>query len=175
MTIIEKAKESDLIKVAETYDIHIKHEMETESYTNWVLGLYPTIETAKKAYERGDLYVLRCDDRVVGSMIVNGVQLDDYRKIEWEYKAPDDQVIVVHTLCIIPEYAGKGLGSKMIEYAASLGLSTGCTVMRLDTYAGNYPAQKFYNKLGFRISGVLPVLFQGVIPEDLMFLEKKLI
>ncbi len=175
MTVIEKAKESDLEKVAQTYEILIRHEMKNGSYTNWVLGLYPTVETAKKAFLADSLYVLRHEDRVVGSMIVNKLQLDDYRKIEWEYEADDDKVIVVHTLCIIPECAGMGFGRKMIEYASSLGISDGCTVMRLDTYAGNYPAQKFYERLGFRISGVLPVIFMGVIPEDLMFLEKKLI
>ena len=47
----------------------------------------------------------------------------------------------------------------------------GCTVIRLDTWAGNTPAARLYQTNGFSLCGRAEVLFQGRIPEELIFLE----
>lgn len=46
-----------------------------------------------------------------------------------------------------------------------------CAVIRLDTWAGNVPAVTLYRKNGFSLCGRAQVLFQGKIPEELVFLE----
>ena len=34
-------------------------------------------------------------------MILNQVQPEDYKDVDWEYKAEENEVLVIHTLCYI--------------------------------------------------------------------------
>ena len=78
---------------------------------------------------------------------------------------------MVHTLCIPPRYAGQGLGRECVSRIKQLAATMGCTVIRLDTWAGNIPAATLYQKNGFSLCGRAQVLFQDKIPEELVFLE----
>ena len=46
--------------------------------------------------------------------------------------------------------------------------------MRIDTYAHNEPAKSLYQKNGFRIAGYYESLLEGLIKEELAFLEYKI-
>lgn len=166
------AAASDLDAIGRHYTQLLTHEAETgRSTTNWVLGVYPTRETAAKALAEGTLYVLEEAGEMVASVILNQYQDDFYRSIPWQYPAEDNQVLVIHTLCIPPRHAGRGLGRQMVQYAKQHAAAMSCTVIRLDTWAGNTPAARLYQKNGFSLCGRAEVLFQGRIPEELIFLE----
>ena len=107
-------------------------------------------------------------------MILNQHQAEVYSEIPWAYPAPPEKVLVVHTLCIPPSAAGKGFGTQMVRCAEEKARESGCSVLRLDTYAGNHPAAALYKKLGYRYAGIRPTLHEGVIPEELIFFEKLL-
>ena len=107
----------------------------------------------------------------VASVILNQHQDEFYAEINWQYSAPPEQVLVIHTLCIPPCHAGRGLGRQMVQYAKQHAAAMGCTVIRLAAWAGNTPAARLYQKNGFSLCGRAEVLFQGRIPEELIFLE----
>ena len=90
-----------------------------------------------------------------------------------EIRALCDQAIKYHcaSVCIPPCHAGRGLGRQMVQYAKQHAAAMGCTVIRLDTWAGNTPAARLYQTNGFSLCGRAEVLFQGRIPEELIFLE----
>ena len=174
MVLIRKALKKDIDGVEKGYTDLIMYEMDHVRNSNWVLGGYPTRESADKAFSAGTLYVLEEDGKICASMIMNEIQLEEYKSINWEYPAEDDRVRVVHTLCISHESARKGYGRMMMEYAENESKNAGFQVLRIDTYAGNEPAKGLYKSLGFRYAGKLESLFMGKIPEELVFFEKKL-
>ena len=166
------AAASDLDTIERHYTELLTHETETgRSTTNWVLGVYPTRETAAKAQAEGALYVLEEAGETVASVILNQHQDEFYAEINWQYSAPPEQVLVIPTLCIPPCHAGRGLGRQMVQYAKQHAAAMGCTVIRLDPWAGNPPAARLYQTNGFSLCGRAEVLFQGRIPEELIFLE----
>ena len=171
--MIRLAKAEDLDFVAESYVELLTFEQEHGRHSNWVLNVYPTRQTAQTSWEAGTLYVLWEDGQLCASMILNQVQPVDYAQIPWSIPAREEEVFVIHTLCIPPAKAGKGYGRQMVQYALEQAKARGCKAVRLDTYAGNEPAAAFYQKLGFRYAGRASVLFQGQIPEEQIFFEKE--
>lgn len=167
---IRKATARDLDVVEKSYEALLSGGQSTPS--GWVLGVYPTRAWAAENLQ--NLYVLMEGETFGASMILNQSQAEEYRLIPWEYPAEDKDVWVVHTLCVPPSESGKGYGRAMVEFAMEEAKKLGGGVMRLDTASKNIPAQKLYLSHGFRLAGKMRVLHQGLIPEELVFLEQRL-
>lgn len=168
---IRLALPSDLDGVAASYDELLFHEEQYGSSTSWKRGLYPTRAFAEEAQREGTLYVLRENGRILASMILNNKQAEDYKKIDWRYPAAEKEALVIHTLCIPPSQARRGLGRKMVAFALRRARERGYAVCRLDTSARNKPAQRLYESCGFRYAGRAEVLHEGVLQVELVFLE----
>ncbi|WP_273523134.1 GNAT family N-acetyltransferase [Mailhella massiliensis] len=171
--MIRRAAEHDIDVVEKHYTELLTFEREHGSTTNWELGVYPTRSVAEKGVADGTLYVLEENGEVCASMLLNHVQLDVYASIDWRYPAEPDKVLVIHTLCVPPSQAGKGAGSRMVRFALDEAARRGCDVIRLDTWEHNEPAARLYRRLGFRDAGKASTLFEGLIAENLIFLEKR--
>ncbi|MDY3985530.1 GNAT family N-acetyltransferase [Dysosmobacter sp.] len=105
---------------------------------------------------------------------LNAVQLPEYGQIPWIIPANPKQVAVIHTLCIHPAYSGRGLARRMVAFCEEEARRQGRTVMRLDTWEGNLPANNMYPALGYRYAGAAEFFFQGFIREILNCYEKAL-
>ena len=106
---IRKAASADLDAVALIYShIHTEEE-QGRAVIGWQRGVYPERETAEKALERDDLFVEELDGGPVGTAIINQQQVDVYAGAPWEYEAPEDRVMVLHTLVIDPQAPARGL------------------------------------------------------------------
>ena len=169
------ATEEDLPQIASIYEEILSQEEATQSYTNWIRGVYPTIETARNALQQGWLYVIEQEGAICATAILNHVQLPEYQEIDWAYPGEGEQIFVIHTLCVPPSRSGQGLARSFVAFAEDLAAQKGCTALRLDTYEGNLPAASLYTKLGWRYAGSAYFLFQGVIPEVLKCFEKQII
>mgnify|MGYP000031616778 FL=1 len=172
--MIRRALEQDVAAIGNTYTELLRHEEEHGSSSNWRLGVYPTETTAAEAVSQGTMFVLEEEGEICASMVLNQNQAAEYASIPWEYEAEPEEVLVLHTLCIPPSKAGRGYGKQMAAYAKKFALDMGCTVMRIDTFSGNEPAKGLYQKNGFRIAGYAQVLHEGVIEEELVYLECRL-
>ena len=114
MMIIRKATEADLEAVVKIYDeVHIAEE-NGKATIGWKRGIYPVERTAQDSLNRGDLFVQEEDDKIVGTAIINKIQVDSYEKGDWEYPAEDDKVMVLHTLIISPSAGGQGYGKAFV-------------------------------------------------------------
>ena len=102
--MIRKATEHDIDAVERGYTELLTHEKDNGSNSNWVLGVYPTRSVAEDSCRAGTLYVMECDGGICASMILNQVQSEEYYGIAWEYPARDDEVLILHTLCIPVSY-----------------------------------------------------------------------
>ena len=172
-SMIRQAVPADIPAIAETYRALLTYEEQHGSTSNWKPDVYPTIAVPESKVPTGTMYVLEEDGEICASMVINHDQAEEYAKVDWQYPGEGDKVLVIHTLCIPPEKAGHGYGSRMVEYAQQMAAETGCEVIRIDTYVHNEPAKKLYQKHGFRIAGSGMSLLQGLIEEELVFLERK--
>ena len=172
--MIRKAQETDLPAVAAIYEAILDGEERGPVYTNWQRGKYPTIDTARQAQEAGTLYVGEEDGVLWGVVNLNGLQLPEYDAIPWSIPAARDEVGVIHTLCIRPSCHGRGYARQMVAFCEEESRRLGRTVIRLDTWEGNLPANHLYPSLGYHYAGQAEFFFMGFVRENLNCYEKKL-
>ena len=200
--IFRKATQKDISAVAEIYsDVHTAEEQGL-AVIGWVREIYPTAETARAAQGRGDLFVaevclnefaekdMECENcgesrsagsdgdsgkkKIVGTAIINKSQVDVYEGAPWKYLAPENQVMVLHTLVIDPKESGKGYGAAFVRFYEQYALKHGCLYLRMDTIAINARARALYKKLGYTEIDIVPCVLNGIENVPLVLLEKKL-
>ena len=171
---IRPATAADLNGITAIYDAILDREEAGPVYTNWQRGKYPTTDTARQALEAGTLYVGQEDGFLWGVVNLNGIQLPEYDAIPWTIPAEREQVAVIHTHCIHPAASGQGRAKQMVAFCEEESRRQGKTVMRLDTWEGNLPANRMYPALDYRYAGAAEFFFQGFIREILNCYEKAL-
>ena len=171
---IRKAEAKDIDAIADIYAaIHTAEEQGLVTI-GWQRGVYPEKETALEALKRDDLFVAEKDGNIVGSAILNQQQVDVYTDGNWEYKVPDNKVMVMHTLVIDPKGQKSGLGKAFVEFYEKYSLKQGCPYLRMDTNAKNTNARNLYKKLGYKEIGIVPCAFNRIDGVNLVLLEKKI-
>lgn len=170
--MIRIAKEGDLNQVEEIYNELLDHEAKTVSYTNWQKGLYPTLTYARTAFEQNTLFVGEENGILYGCVILNQIQPPEYADINWNHQVDSESVMVIHTLCIRPSWAGNGKGKEFIKFFEEYARKKDWKVIRLDTYEGNIPACQLYLSIGYSYAGTTKFHFQNVIWEKLKCFEK---
>lgn len=173
--MIRPARAGDLTAIEAIYNAIFDAEEAGPVYTNWQRGKYPTRDTARQVLEEGTLYVGEEETGFLWGVVnLNGSQLPEYARIPWRFAAEAEQVAVPHTLCIHPARKGRGLAREMIAFCEAEARRQGRTVMRLDTWEGNLPANHLYPLLGYSLAGATEFFFQGYIHEILNCYEKQL-
>lgn len=170
--IIRKATEADIDVVEKLYDaIHTAEEAGQQTI-GWIRGIYPVRETAERACDRGELWVLEDDGEIHGTGIINNTQDASYANGNWAGEAPDDKVCVLHTLVIDPACSGRGYGKAFVAFYENYAMETGCTELRFDTNERNSVARTMYKKLGYTEVGIVKTDFNGLDQINLVLLEK---
>lgn len=172
--MFRKAGPKDIDAIAAIYEKLHDLEESGQGCTGWLRGVYPTRETALSALEQGDLFVEVEEGSVVAAARINQEQVDVYADCPWAYEAPPEQVMVIHTLVVDPETAGRGYGSRFVAFYEDYAREKGCTCLRMDTNQRNLPARSLYGKLGYREAGIMPCNFNGISGIGLVCLEKRL-
>ena len=174
MINIRKAEAADIKQIAAIYE-HIHNEESSGSLTTgWIKGVYPAEQTAADAVSRGDMYVCEDDGGILASAIINHQQVDVYAEGNFIYEAPDNEIMVIHTLTVEPKASGRGIGSAFVDFYERLAKQENCTVLRLDTNERNTGARALYNKLGYQEAGIVPCVFNGIPDVNLVLFEKRI-
>ena len=172
-----------MIRKAETKDLDVVDRLYREIHdaeaaglitTGWIREIYPVRETAEAALSRNDLFVLEDAGHILGSGIINQVQVDVYEGAPWKHQVPDDRVCVLHTLVISPAARGKGYGRVFIRFYEDYALQHGCTELRIDTNERNLAARAMYSKYGYQEISIVPTTFNGIAGVNLVLLEKQI-
>lgn len=173
--LIRKANcEKDVIAAAEIYEeIHTEEEAGRVT-TGWLRGVYPTAEDARSSLEKGELFVMLEGNEIVASVRINKEQVDVYADAKWSVDAPDDEVMVLHTLTVSPRHARKGCAKRFLRFYEAYALQNGCRYLRIDTNERNATARAMYKKQGYTEVGAVPCVFNGIRGVNLVCLEKTL-
>ena len=172
--MIRKAVPADIAAVSYLYEkIHDAEEAGLVTI-GWERQTYPTEKTARAAVEADELYVLEEGGKILAAARINAEQMPAYEFAAWEYAAKPDEVLVMHTLCVLPSEAGRGLGSAFVRFYEELARGSGRPYLRIDTNERNANARRLYKKLGYKEIGVIPCEFCGIAGVNLVCIEKKL-
>ncbi len=173
MMKIRKADKNDIIKVSEIYeDIHALEEKGLLT-TGWVRGVYPTSDTAQKAFYDDELFVMEVCGKIVAAARINNIQDEVYSEGNWKYPAGEDEVTVLHTLVVSPGCSGKGYAKAFVRFYEEYAKNTGSAVLRMDTNEKNTRARKLYASMGYEEAGIVSCEFNGISSVNLVLLEKK--
>jgi ribosomal protein S18 acetylase RimI-like enzyme len=170
--MIRKAVMSDAAGIVETYEELFQWNEDNGVFMTWIRGIYPTMDTARSAISAGTMYVNVDDDgSIIGSVVLDHDQPDEYASVDWQVQALRKEVLVVHTLCVTPSKRRRGAGRQLVEFALGLARDTGCRTVRLDTGSGNTGALAMYRRCGFKTVGTQKVMMPGDILEEHIYLE----
>lgn len=168
------ATSADIGQIAKIYEqIHTETEAGRLT-TQWVRDVYPTAKTAEEAIQRGEMFVEEEEGQIVAAARINQEQASEYANASWIHHAPDNQVMVLHTLVVSPSAEGRGYGSKFVAFYEEYALAHGCHYLRMDTSTKNLAARALYKKLGYWECGTVLSEFNGIHEMELVCLEKKL-
>ena len=161
--MVRKATSNDIKSIANLYDRVIDFQAANGSYMSWIKNVYPTEKTAANALSLDTLYVYDADGKVAGSVILDCIQPDDYKALNWQTANDLRDAVVIHTLCVDPDYMGIGIATEMLSFAKELAKSLNCASIRLATNSKNLGAVNLYEKNGFVIIGYNKALLDGKI------------
>lgn len=173
--MIRKAKEKDILSIEKIYlSIH-EREQAGLAQIGWLPGIYPTMDTARMALDRNDLYVYEDENgMIVASAIINQIQVPEYKLGDWENEVDNDEIMVLHTLVVDPYISSKGIGTQMVSFYEKMAREQRCKALRMDTNAINEVARSFYKKKGYKEIGIVPCVFNNIPNVQLVLLEKSL-
>ena len=172
--MIRLATEADLDAIAAIYSAIHDLEEAGEVTIGWDRATYPTRATAAAALAAGDMFVLEDQGRVVAAARINQEQVPEYANAAWADDAPEDEVMVLHTLVVDPAVARSGYGKAFVAYYEEYALQHKCCYLRMDTNERNARARKMYEGLGYTEADIVPCVFNGIPGVQLVCLEKSL-
>lgn len=149
-----KCEATDFDRITTFYKYVSNHSPDMAKYGRWVYGQHPTDAMIQKYIDEGYMYHLESDGSILAAVALTPFQGNDYHPIKWNIDITDDEVLVVHILCVSPNVQRTGVAKKVmwevIRHAANIGKKA----VRLDALSCNEPAHKLYESLGFRRCGV---------------------
>ena len=112
---------------------------------------YPSTAVFKKDIERGELYVLENDKKVIATIVISTLIDDEYLPVKW--LTPTANNVYIHRLSVHPDHQGKGYAQKLMDFAENHAKKYNFISVRLDTFSQNKRNQKFYETRGYHQLG----------------------
>lgn len=147
---IEKATAADIDELEDLYDTLNDYLAANVNYPGWMKGVYPIREDAEAGIRKEKLYVAREGGRIAGAVILNHEPEEAYHGAPWGSEDDYDNLFVIHTFAVHPNYLKRGVGRKLLDYSLELAKRNRIKAVRLDVYEKNEPAIHLYESCGFR-------------------------
>jgi len=112
---------------------------------------YPSNNAFEKDIELGQLWVLKESDTIIGSVVISDIMDEEYKAVEW--LTTNAKNVYIHRLAIHPNYQGKGLAQKLMDFAETYAKENDFISVRLDTFSINKRNNIFYIKRGYQKLG----------------------
>ncbi|WML32981.1 GNAT family N-acetyltransferase [Clostridium sp. OS1-26] len=148
--IIEKGTVNDVDDLENLYNDLNDYLESGINYPGWAKGIYPIRETAVTGIQDNNLFVLKMNDEIAGSIILNHKPEAAYSQVTWGIEADYKDIIVIHTLVVHPKYMKSGVGKKLMNFAKKYSFEQGIKTIRLDVSIHNTPAISLYEKCGYK-------------------------
>lgn len=148
MMDIVKGNKQDLSSIVYLISECIKN-MESQGIYQWN-KFYPDSEIIENDIKNEECYILKDNAKCVAYVVLNQEQPLEYSQIRF---TDVENVLVIHRLCVHPEFQGKGLAKKILKFIEDYAIKNNYSCIRLDAYSGNEKALKLYENYGYKKVG----------------------
>jgi len=145
------ADSHDLERIDHLYRACIQY-LNTQEIYQWD-DQYPNIETYITYIDKRQLYLFEEDESLIGAVIINEVQADEWQMMDWKSRVAKSRMI--HALTINPDFQGKGYGQQVLKACETLCMDQGFSAIRLDAFSENPAAINLYEKNGYKKVGTV--------------------
>lgn len=124
---------------------------QNETYcTCWNITIYPHEEDLKKHIEQQEMYLYHQGAELVAAMVLTDHETEEYRNATWKVQAADHEVYFLQLLAVHPKFRGKHFSDQMMQFMIEAAHRNNKKALRLAVVKGNLPAERLYQKTGFR-------------------------
>ena len=149
MFFFEKAQDGDKDEVMQLLNA-AKENMKENGLDQWD-EIYPAISDVAKDIKEGTLTLVKQRGKLVAVYTLNKHQDAAYKF--GNFKDNSDNFIVLHRLCVKPEYRGMGIAARTLRHIDEEALKEGFSSIRLDVFTKNPRAVKLYESAGYSYAG----------------------
>lgn len=149
MFFYEKAGDDDRNAVMEIFDA-AKRRMSDEGIDQWD-ELYPAVCDVSKDIKDGTLMLVKQGKKLVAVYTLNKAQDTAYKF--GQFKDASDNFMVLHRLCVKPQYQGAGIAARILKHIDELAVKEGFSSIRLDVFTKNPRAVRLYENAGYCHAG----------------------
>ncbi len=167
---IVRARKEDHARLMSLYN-RCKDDLNGRGIYQWN-EKYPNDESVARCIESREQYLLVDGDQVVGTVVLNETQADEWKEVEWQFN--DTVPCAVHGLVVDPEKQGRGYGKKVLKTCEDFAREKGYAIMRLDVFPENRAAVGLYEKSGFVKRGAVQFDYKPVGHQEYHCYEKQL-
>ncbi|ABR50359.1 GCN5-related N-acetyltransferase [Alkaliphilus metalliredigens QYMF] len=96
-------------------------------------------------------HVFRDNNHCIAYVAINEKQSPEYSQIVWS--TDGRKVLVIHRLSVHPEFQGKGIARKFIDFIEDFAIKNQYSCIRLDAYSENTAALRLYDRMGYQRLG----------------------
>lgn len=123
----------------ERYNFTVEENPKSEDVEGLIGGLiaYNTSKAEPENYKRLAVFVRDNENRILGGILAH---------INWRW-------LFISQLWLADELRGKGYGQKLVAVVEQAAIAEGCRHAHVDTFS--FQARGFYEKLGYKVFGVL--------------------
>lgn len=114
---------------------------------------YPSQEAFTNDIQRGELFVLKHDKRMIGTIVISTFMDKEYEAVQW--LTPNKNNYYIHRLAVHPDYQHQGFARKLMDDAEAFAKAKKATSIRLDTFSKNQRNQRFYEARGYQKLGTI--------------------
>ena len=142
--VIESGTPADIDELEELYDNLNDYLSATTNYPGWIKGIYPVRENAVAGIEDNTPFVLRCNGKIAGSIILDHHPDEAYNSVSWKVDVDYSSIFVIRTFVVHPSFLKMGVGRALMDYSFEQAQQSGIKSIRLDVYENNLPAISLY-------------------------------
>ncbi|HIX36149.1 MAG TPA: GNAT family N-acetyltransferase [Candidatus Limosilactobacillus merdigallinarum] len=170
------AKLSDIPELCSFYQEVCGHQNEDKYSPDWQWGIHPSEAMLTDAINDPQEMLLIAVDgaRIAAAGVLYTGDDDIYDQGHWLQTYPQDTVRVLHLFATRPQYRGHGLSKQFLQYILQQAKANGARVVHLDIVASNMPAQRSYERAGFKVSQSLNLNYADIGPTPAKLMEASL-
>ena len=124
--------------------------MEKEGIHQWD-EIYPTTIEIGGDIQKNQMYIGKEGQDIAVCFTLSEECDEEYKNGSWQW--PDSRFIVIHRLCVNPNYQNQGIAAKTLEFIEKTAKLQGYESIRLDCFTQNPYSRKLYDKAGYLVVG----------------------
>ena len=95
---IESGTSADIDELEKLYDDMNDYLAATTNYPGWIKGIYPIRECAVSGIQNNNLYIIRNNGKISGSIILDHHPDEAYNNVRWKIDTDYNHIFVINQM-----------------------------------------------------------------------------